>query len=61
MPVLIENGTAMTPLDLSTFAPPPNHWNMVFSEGAHMVYREKSNDAAAMAAIEALLTGEPLE
>jgi hypothetical protein len=61
MPVLIENGTAMTPLDPRTFAPPPNYWNMVFSEGAHPVYREKANDAAATAAIEALLTDESPE
>jgi len=51
MPVLIDDGTVMSALGISS----KNHWNIVVGEGAEVVYKQKYDDAGSKAAIEALL------
>ena len=53
MPVLIDDGTLMSTLDIS----PANHWNIVTTKGAEIVFKQqgKITDGAAKAKVEELL------
>ena len=51
MPVLIDDGTVMGALGISS----GNHWNIVTTEGGEIVYKAKYDDAASQAKVEELL------